>query len=181
LGEHGAATFDFQGYVRESRENYEKGISYRDVLTTNGILKGNEHTGIHIGTDGIINYNAYEGNRKMKGPEDIGEYDIYIRIPTALQKEKGVFIQYGRCSPANEVSAEELKEIYSRQIDSCKRYGIEPGEHIVIRLDLEPKNDPSARKKAQAIHIAILRHIESGQPLDKIENLVRNLEASLSE
>ena len=169
LGEKNAVTFDFQGYVKEDREGYDKGTFYRDAMATNGLLKEEGHEGIHVGTDGIVDYSFLERNHKMKGPHEVGEYDIYITVPPELQKKLGVYCSGDSCRSLSEFdgSEDELKRIFNN------------GGWIVIRLMLEPHEDPLARQKAQIIHWAIIEYIEKGEPLHRIEKFVSKLEADL--
>lgn len=186
FGAHGSATFNFQGYVRENREGYEHGEPFKDAIATNGILKGGNHGGIHVGTDGIVDYSDLTGNSRMRGPHDVGEYDIYIRIPTALQREKDVCVRFDSCIRASEVAdrGDDPEEVYKSQEDyaeDSKKYGIneEASSYIVIRLSLDPKSDRQARRKAMVIHMAIVQHIEKERPLYEIENMARELEYDL--
>lgn len=139
-GEEAFTTFDFQGFVRLPEGN----LIYKDSMATNGLLKAEGHEGIHVGTDGIVDYGAMMQNHKMQGPEEIGEYDIYITIPTELQKERGVVCQYDSCrsvidyQESWDADEEEVREAQGR------------GEGwVVIRTSLNPKRDKGARQKAQ--------------------------------
>jgi hypothetical protein len=181
LGDHGAATFNFQGYVRYKQDDDTR-ESYKDSLATNGILKGKDHNGIHVGTDGIVGYSDYEENRCMEGPEDVGEYDVYIRIPTALQREQLVVVDCDRCQPASEHDNPEAA--YRRQEEVARKFKILckdgiPTSDIVIRLWANPRRDKLARRKAEIIHMKIVQHIETGKPLYEIRDMVSDLEDKL--
>ncbi len=162
----GTATFDYQGLVKLGDGN----IIYKDVLATNGLLKSGSHPGIHVGTDGIVHYSSHQ-NHDMKGPEDVGEYNIYITVPGEIQKKTDSYCQYDSCYQATRFdgTADELREIQSSE------------GWIVMRLSIDPKEDPHARDKVAIIHQAIVHHIEQGRPLYQIDELVRGLEDRLME
>ncbi|TSC59186.1 MAG: Uncharacterized protein Greene041619_22 [Candidatus Peregrinibacteria bacterium Greene0416_19] len=157
-------TFDFQGYVRT-----KDGVHFKDVLATNGLLKTETCKGIHVGTDGIVDYSAMTENRQMKGPQDVGEYDMYILVPGEIQRQTGCVCECDSCRRLDDFNGtkEELEKIYS-------------GEgYIVIRMMLDPKEDPHARDKAAIIHDLIVHHIRAGKPLYEIESLQREWEGRL--
>ncbi len=154
IDEAAVATFDFRGFVREDREGYLKqGSYYRDALATNGIRKGDGHDGIHVGTDGIVGYSD-DNNHSMRGPNEVGEYVMYIRIPGAVQKELGVYClrdsihRVSDFDPTNE-------RLSLDQIQASQQY-------VVIRLPLEPKEDPLARERAVALHTWVVGLLEKG-------------------
>jgi len=172
LGEKNAATFNYRGFIRSEDEQGRTAESYRDVLATNGLLKSADHPGIHVGTDGIVDYSALDRNHRMAGPEEIGEYDVYVDVPTAIQREQGVVVSYDSCFPA-----EEYQKQYGGDPDDL--YGGREHDYIVMRLNLDPKNDPLARRKAEVLHGHIVDFIQSGSKLDGLTDSVRDLEKDL--
>jgi hypothetical protein len=179
LGTQGAATFNFQGYFRDTRPGYINGTFYRDVLATNGILKGNGHNGIHVGTDGIIGYEGAVENHRMKNPKEVGKYIIYIDVPTALQRELNVVVSNGSCISALSRPPNEVEEIYESQEKLAKETRDTASSIMVIPLDFDPKQDKSARKKTVLIHTKIIQFIESGKPLYMLADMVENFEDDL--
>lgn len=179
LGDDGAATFNFRGYIREDRPGFQKGVFFKDALATNGILKSNGHEGIHIGIDGVISYDGPHDNHQMKGPEDIGEYVVYIEVPTELQRELEVVVSNDSCVSALSLSADEVEDLYAFQEQMAKDYKTPASSYIVVRLDLNPKKDKLARDKVVLIHTKIIQYIESGKPLYLLQDIIRNLEEDL--
>lgn len=167
FGEDIAATFDFQGYVRYEEEGKQKEL-YKDVFATNGLLKEIGGEGIHVGTDGIRDYDTPS---RGTGPENIGEYDVYIKIPPEIQKAKDVYCMFDDCR-----SVENAPDYVEK--DELEHAQGQVG-WIVIRTVLEPERDKLAREKARAIHLAIVKHIEDGGRLDQIKNLVYQMEDKL--
>lgn len=88
FGEDISATYDYRGYVHFNREPGENKTLYRDVLATNGILKELGGKGVHIGTDGVLDYTNGMPDRESQGPESIHEYNIYINVPPKPKKRK---------------------------------------------------------------------------------------------
>jgi len=173
-GEDTSVTFDFQGYVRETRpEMINYGTYYHDVMATNGILKAEGHNGVHVGTDGITNYSDYAGMHKMESPNEVGEYDIYITIPGDLQKQTSCVCDYDSC-----YSVSEYTEKFNTDQKEIDRLQNSKG-FIVIRLRIEPKEDPLAREKVLTIHQAIVKWIENKKPLHQIKDMVHRLEEEL--
>lgn len=169
-GSDKSATFDFQGFIKDERDDYEKGFFYKDAMATNGILKEEgEHNGIHVGTDGIIDYNMLLENHRMESSADVGEYDIYITVPGKLQKEKGVVCLNDSCQPASEFEDDEAELERAQSGEGW----------IVMRLGLDPKDDSLARRKVQFIHEQIVKFIERGGDLSEIEKRTRELESQL--
>ena len=169
--EGSTTTFNFQGYVRTDDGN----LYYRDAMATNGLLKTDKHEGIHVGTDGIIDYNEMFGNHRMKEPEEVGEYDIYIKIPTEIQREKNVVCSCDSCE-----TVESYKESF-RVNDEQIRSEQSEQHYIVIRTGLDPKKDPYARQKIYLIHEAIVKHINDDGPLNEIADLVIEMETKFEE
>ena len=168
-GEKSITTFDYQGYVRYEAPDYEPGVFYNDSMATNGLLKDDTQEGIHVGTDGIVDYSALTANRRMQGPEDVGEYDMYIKIPSKLQKKLGVVCMYDSC-----YAVEDRLERGDDE-KSIKRSQDQLG-WIVMRLAMDPKEDDQARIKAQFIHTQTARFIERGGQLDRVSEFVGRLE-----
>lgn len=162
-GAETSATFDFQGFVKT-----ENGTFYRDALATNGILKGENHPGIHVGTDGIVDYSEITRNRSMEGPNDVGEYDIYVTVPGALQQELRVYCMNDNCTAVADapyfVDAEEIEQ-------AQQDIG-----YIVIRTMLKPQDDSQARRKAELLQMAIVKHLEAGGSPANIMELVNTIE-----
>ncbi len=168
-GEKSTTTFDYQGYVRyEAPEYDESGVFYNDAMATNGLLKDDTQEGIHVGTDGIVHYNALT-NKRMKGPEDIGEYDMYIKVPGELQKKLGIVCMSDDCDTVESrlEAGLDQDEIEEEQNSSS---------WIVLRLSLNPKEDQQVRTKVQFIHTQTARYIERGGPLDRLTEFVRRVE-----
>jgi hypothetical protein len=171
--EGSTTTFNFQGYVRV-KENGN--LYYRDAMATNGLLKTDKHEGIHVGTDGVIGYDIMFDNRHMKGPEDVGEYDIYIKIPAEIQREKNVVCHSDSCETVG-----SYKEKHGPDVDD-EIHSNQSGQHyIVIRTGLDPEKDPYARQKIYVIHQGIISHIKEGGRLEEIEDLVREMEKKFEE
>ena len=167
-GDETTATFNFQGMVNEDREKYEKGEFYKDAMATNGLLKAKGHEGVHVGTDGIISYRAFLSS--MKSAEDVGEYDVYIKIPWQLQKEMGCVCYSDSC-----FSADDFESKLYGDIDQVQK----SEDYIVIRLSLEPKEDKLARKKALIIHQTIVKWIQEKRPFHQIKDMVHALQNKL--
>jgi hypothetical protein len=161
MGADRAATFNFQGFVIEEGRTY-----YRDVLATNGILKGPGHEGVHVGADGVVNYRAKMENLTMNSPSQVHEYDMYITIPSALQREKGVVCINDRCMSQEEFLEQhdypELEDAYTR----------EDIGYIVDQIEYDPEKDPLARQKIEYIHLHVVRYIEIGRPLEQIQRFI---------
>lgn len=174
MGSESSTTFNFQGYVRETRPGRDQGVFYKDVLATNGILKDGLQVGIHIGTDGVSSYRA--GGREAESQSDIREYDIYITVPGALQKKLGIVCHHDSCMP-RDVFKKHYADYSSQVIDSIQS---EEG-WIVYRSRLEPATDNLARIKAESLHQSLVAYIESGKPLDAIEEYIRNTEDMLDD
>jgi hypothetical protein len=153
--ENEIATFDYAGKVQLN----DGEVVYKDSMRTHGILKTHAHKGIYIGIDGITDYS---NNRKMQGPEDVGEYDIYINIPSELQKEKNCYVELDSCRAASEFQGdpEDLQSIRDSE------------DYLVIRTGLDPKDDPKAREKIEIINKSIVNHIMKGGKLEEISELV---------
>jgi hypothetical protein len=173
-GEGKSATFDFQGFVRETRDGYQKGVFYKDAMATNGIFKNEEHDGIHVGTDGIVNYNSTFDNHRNKSPADVGEYVVYISVPGKLQRERGCIVKYDSCR-----SVGEFKNTFGVKQEEVEEAWLEDSSSIEMRLGLKPKKDPLARKKVELIHSEIVRFIEGGGRLEEIADMARDLEDDL--
>ncbi len=167
LGE-GVATFDFQGFVQSSDETGKTQTRYRDVFATNGLLKSETCDGIHVGTDGVTSYD--DATRAMQGPNDVGEYDLYVMIPAEIQKQTGSVCVGDSCMTREEY---------------VKRYGEEPEElhkgSMAFRLLFDPETDPLARDKARFVHMNVTAHIEQHRPLPEIATLIRTLEHELQD
>ena len=170
-GQDAILTFNYRGYVRFDAPDYEPGVYYKDSLATNGLLKDHDQRGIHVGTDGIVDYDALSENHRMRGPEDVREYDIYIEIPGKLQRKMSIVCRNDECFSLEEAlqrgyDVEDIEEIWN----SDRGW-------IVMRTHLEPAADPFARAKAQLIHESIVKFIERGGELTMIESFVKRLEA----
>lgn len=178
-GAESSVTFNFRGYVRTA-----EGVFYREVIANNGIARGDAEKGIHVGTDGIVDYDAMYENHRMQGPEDVGEYDIYLIIPPEIQKRLNVVCRYDSCYTVEEVVQEELgfgdDEATIRE-DIKRRQENSEGGWIVIRLGLDPKRDPLARKKVEFIHQMIVSHLEQGGSPSEIKSLAQDLDELLSD
>ena len=167
LGE-GVATFDFQGYVQGTGENRQTQVRYRDVFATNGLLKSETSEGIHVGTDGVVHYD--HATQAMQGPNDVGEYDVYVMIPAEIQEQTGSICVGDSCM---------TKEEY------VKAYGEEPEKPhngaMAFRLLFDPETDPLARDKARFVHMSVATHIEQRRPLPEIGSLIQKLEHELED
>ncbi|PJA45456.1 hypothetical protein CO174_03050 [Candidatus Uhrbacteria bacterium CG_4_9_14_3_um_filter_50_9] len=176
-GVDSAATFDFQGYVRVSQDGVEK-LVYQDVLATNGIQRAGDHDGIHVGIDGIRDYSDLMGHWTMQDASEVGEYDVYITVPKALQQEQQIICYGDRCISLDEyrefylMDGDETSDVYESQADKG---------WIVMRLDLEPKQDPLARKKVELVSMAIVKYLEEGSPIPELNELVYGLVSRLNE
>lgn len=174
-GQDAVLTFNYRGYVRFDAPGYVPGVYYKDALATNGLLKDNDQPGIHVGTDGIVDYGTLLANHRMLRPEDVREYDIYIKIPGTLQKKLAVVCKYDSCL--------SLKEALDGGFNKGEIEGVWNASHgwIVIRTHLKPTTDPLARAKVEVIHDSIVKFIERGGGLNEIESLVQRLETALAE
>ncbi|KKS10975.1 MAG: hypothetical protein UU63_C0022G0006 [Candidatus Uhrbacteria bacterium GW2011_GWF2_41_430] len=105
----------------------------------------------------------------MKSLEDVGEYDIYIKVPGKLQVEKMCVVRYESCTPESEFDGDS---------EELERTRSEDG-YIVMRLKLEPREDKLARQKAELIHNQIVRFVERGGALHEIQGRTRSLEHRL--
>lgn len=164
FGEDVSATYDYRGYVHFNREPGENKTLYRDVLATNGVLKELGGKGVHIGTDGVLDYTNGMPDRESQGPESIHEYNIYINVPPETQKAQNVFVLLDGCFPV------EGKPSYMDEEDVTYAQGRDG--YIVMRLDLDPAKDPLARKKAHFIHESIVQHLQNKGSLADVEKLV---------
>lgn len=128
-----------------------------------------------MGTDGIVDYDEIDKNRRMQGPSEVGEYDVYITVPGALQKRLGVVCLLNSCM----TEAEASRRRYS-QSEVSQAHKQEKG-WILMQLRLNPKMDSVARAKAEAIHATIVRFIQEGGELNRISALVSELEDTLED
>ncbi len=108
----------------------------------------------------------------MKGPEDVGEYNMYIKVPGELQKKLGVVCMYDSCyTVENRLERDHDQEEIDRDQSSMG--------WIVMRLAVDPKEDDQARIKVQFIHTQTVRFIERGGRLDRVSEFVGRLEELL--
>ncbi len=166
-GEDKFATFDYQGMVHTR----DGDVIFKDVMATNGLLKSDGNDGIHVGTDGIVGYSALSENHRMKGPQDVGEYDMYIKIPAAIQQATNSYTQYDQCFAASEFDGtpQELREMRENE------------NYVVIRTNLNPHEDSLARQKMRIIHEGVITHIDNGGKLEQISELVSAMESRLDQ
>ena len=163
-------TFDFQGYVEMENGN----IEYRDVTAMNGLRDG-----IHIGIDGTIDY--HKGQTGLKKPEQIEEYVVYITIPASVQKKEGVICKYGNCYSIEDYikkwgekeAKEDIKKAHSE--DKLNSDG-----YVVMRLDIDPKKTPNARKKISSLSHAFNEYLRQDYPLGKLYDFMRVIDSLLA-
>lgn len=173
-----AKTFNFQGYV----EDEEGRLHYQDVLATNG-LRG----GIHVGIDGTKSYR--EGKWDMKGPEDIGEYVVYITIPGETQKAEGVVCKWDSCYGVADFKARETQFSRDDTLENdlreaeriIKRSPEGEDVWIVDRLGFEPKEDAYARDKVVALNTRRVHHLMTGGRLEDTQRVIGELEEVLDQ
>jgi hypothetical protein len=93
---------------------------------------------------------------------------MYIQVPAALQREKGVVCWHDRCYLEQEYRSsfpdDDVSEL--RQSESF----------IVLRIQIDPFEDTRAREKVASIHASLVSYLERGGALDRIEEFVRELE-----
>ena len=153
FGSHSAATFDFQGFVRDEGNVSQKvELAYRDVLATNGLLKGGNHKGIHIGIDGIANY--WQDKNNMQSADEIREYDVYVSIPAEIQKKHGCFCRDDGIEPASGYDSSDDEPT----VDDYYRTNKEGS--VLVRLMMDPHDDKYIRDKIRYINSKIIEFIE---------------------
>ncbi|MCR4311491.1 MAG: hypothetical protein NUV54_02940 [Candidatus Taylorbacteria bacterium] len=179
-GEETALTFDFQGYVREDRDGYQKGEYFKDALATNGIRKSETQKGIHVGIDGV---DMFGENSRMESTGDVGEYVMYVTLPPMFQEENGLICKYDDCMTVDDYKLQELDDNPSTEElqDFMKRIKViqEGKGYIVVRLSIDPSEDPHARAKVKIINNKIVKFLEDGGSPTKVTQMVRDLEDEL--
>jgi hypothetical protein len=160
--------FDFRGYIQTPNGR----IEYRDVTATNG-LRG----GIHIGIDGVIGY--WGAPPRPDGPHEVGEYNAYIIIPGKTQKAEGVLCRNDDCMSVAEFVERERNYMSEGGIqEEIDRYPSGEG-YIVVRLRIDPKEDPRAREKVSVLALAINKYIQEGLPLEGLSGFIRAAESHI--
>ncbi|MFH0884808.1 MAG: hypothetical protein V1861_03800 [Candidatus Micrarchaeota archaeon] len=152
--------FDFRGYV----EGADGSLRFRDVTTLNG-LRG----GIHVGINGTTDY--WDGSHSVRGPEDLGEFVMYVLVPSATQKKEGVMVSCDSCYNADEYRRNRAQ----LSSDECLSEEIALAQskdgYIVTRLYIDPQ-EPGARDGIRILSLAISEYIKRGYPLDGLTNFV---------
>lgn len=157
-----AAMSDFVGYV----EDFAGNIRYVDATAVNALVGG-----IHVGIDGLISHE--DALSPPKGPEDVGEYVLYIVISPSVQKKLRVV-----CTGENDcISAasffEREKDIHTREeIENKLHYLQDKMGYIVTKLPFEPKTDPDARKRVTLLALAINQYLREESPLEELKAFV---------
>ena len=116
----------------------------------------------------------------MKSADEVGEYNVYVTIPGVLQKELGVICRNDSCESIEEFKKtwgyedddEELQENIDRAHQSNKGW-------IVMRLSLDPTEDPLSREKVRFLHLSMVDFLEKGGSVVNLENMTRKLEREL--
>ena len=162
------ATFNFVGYVEEE----DGSIQYMDVTAVNGLR------GIHVGIDGVRSYRDGMLN-PPQGPEDVGEYDMYVTVPPEVQVAEGVMCRFDDCESVESFRKSEAKwstqEGIQNEIDNCQS---DTG-WIVSRLRFRPKKDPDVRKRVTVLAMAINDYLKMGGGLDELSSFVSHAVSAL--
>ena len=172
--EDSLTTFNFTGYVRGYDPDNPESLIYRDVIATNGLLADETQRGIHIGIDGVIDYNRITGNHRMTGPEQVTEYDMYVTIPAELQKLHNCYCIFDSCRAVPENPEDYVTDDIERAYEQEEGY-------IVIRLSLDPGEVPAAREKVLFLNDRLVQFVADGGRLEEIEDFVRDLQDELLE
>ncbi len=162
------ATFNFQGYVEED----DGSIQYMDVTAVNGLR------GVHVGIDGVRSYSDGMLN-PPQGPQDIGEYDMYVTVPPEVQKAEGVMCRDDSCRSVESFRQSEEKWSTQEEIqDEIDNWQSQKG-WIVSRLMFEPKKDPDVRKRVTVLAMAINDYLKMGGGLDELSSFVSHAVSAL--
>ncbi len=161
------ATFDFQGYVeRDGR------IEYRDVLVTNG-LRG----GISVSFRGT---EQAPPERQPKGPSDIQDYPIYVKIPSETLRSEGLVA--GVADVGDNV--ETVAKFRKRKSKS----GFDEEEILEMIAEGQRKDgwvvatpSTTARDKLRMLALAINDYIQRGRPLENLQKFIYTADARLEE
>lgn len=162
------ATFNFVGYVEED----DGSIQHMDVTAVNGLR------GVHVGIDGVRSYSEGMLN-PPQGPEDVGEYDMYVTVPPEVQKAEGVMCRNDSCQSIESFRKSEAKWSTPQEIQDEIDHWQSGKGWIVSRLRFEPKKDPDVRKRVTVLAMAINDFLKMGGGLDQLSLFVDQAASAL--
>ncbi len=160
------AIFNFRGYV----EKPDGELVFRDAAALNGLR------GVHVGIDGTASYD--EGGYGLKGPEDVGEFVVYIKIPSAVQRAEGVVCLNDTCKSVAAYREKESRYDDQETITEDIRRRQEIDGYAVIRLTIDPRSE-GGRDAVGVLALAISEYLKSGQPLEGLESFIYDAEQAL--
>ncbi|MFA6475316.1 MAG: hypothetical protein WCV88_03915 [Patescibacteria group bacterium] len=140
FGEQAVASFDFIGYVRTNDDI----DFYIDTMVTRGLLADNAHPGISVATDGVRSWHRTRLDPNLD--RNVEEYKMEIRVPVALQRKFGIYID----------DSNECRKAASGDRESQR------SEFFDVDTGLNVPNDPKAREKARVMHDRVVDMVASG-------------------
>ncbi len=132
-----ANTFDFRGYVSETRADFKQGRFYRDTFVNTGLWNDRKQKGVYIAVDGINTHHT-DDHFDIREPSDITSYHLHIELPPELEKNLRIKAQ-----------AETFMD-FDPEENPPKRAGV-----FARELPFDPTNDPLASERARYVAHAI--------------------------
>ncbi len=176
--ENTSKTFNYQGYL----EQKDGSIFYLDRIATNNVktASNSNEKGAHIGIDGIESYR--NSILPLQDPSQVGEYNIYIKIPYEMQKQEGVVCRDDDCISVSkyienaEGYGSNLNEILE-EIDEKQR----AEDYIVVRCSTSPEDLPDARDRILKLNEVIIDYFKKGYDLGSLSKFIYAVDELLAE